>query len=247
MEAVTQFLDIALAFPTVVYSLFLGLVVVYWCFVLIGAADVELLDVSGVLEGVDGALDGAADAAVDGALEGATDGALDGAADGVGDADLVQAGVGRGALAWVASIFRLGEVPLTITLSVLTLYGWLVCYLAVRFLGWDGALGLVVLFGTFAVTLFPTSWTVRPLGNIFKTHTGLTNHQLIGKTCVIRTPDVDGTFGQAEYFGSGVSLLLSVRCDQKNQLTRGDEALIVTYDEGREAFVIEPLAKKETA
>ena len=39
-----EFLNIILSFPTVGFTIFLGFVVVYWLFVLLGALDLDLFD-----------------------------------------------------------------------------------------------------------------------------------------------------------------------------------------------------------
>lgn len=81
----TEVLTLSLTFPSVVYTVLLGVVLVYWAFVLVGV--VHLGEGSdGAMEGAagaaKGALEGAAGAAK-GALEGAAKGALEGAAKGV--------------------------------------------------------------------------------------------------------------------------------------------------------------------
>src|SRR4051812_46032257 len=81
------FLAVILAFPSVIYTVLLGVVLVYWLFVFIGALHINALG-----EGMgDGALEGHADGAIDGHLDGAlegsghADGALEGHADGAAD------------------------------------------------------------------------------------------------------------------------------------------------------------------
>ena len=76
MADLVPFLESLVAAPTVLFTGALGLALLYWCMVFLGALDLELLDIDADFElDVDGALDGA----VDGALDGAVDGALDGA------------------------------------------------------------------------------------------------------------------------------------------------------------------------
>lgn len=73
-----------IAYPTVVFTALLGLALVYWIFVILGALDIDMFDADGIFDGAD-ALDGA-DGALDGAFDG-MEGALkgvDGALDGIG-------------------------------------------------------------------------------------------------------------------------------------------------------------------
>ena len=52
---------------------------------------------------------------------------------------------------------------------------------------------------------------------------------------------VDGGFGQAEAVVGTDHLLIQVRCDGANAPSRGQEALIIHYDDEREAYLVEPL------
>ena len=51
-------------------------------------------------------------------------------------------------------------------------------------------------------------------------------------------------FGQAEMADGGAGLLLHVRCaDDDNGLGRGDEALVLEYDEQRDVYLVEPMKR----
>jgi len=155
----TEFLQAIVAFPTILFTIPVGLSVLYWLFVVLGAVDLDLIHVDGlegVLEGgVDGVLDGAfegAAEALDGAVEGAAealDGALDGAADAIDGAldgvtdvvDSADAGLdvvegaahgGTGAvraLVGMMTALNLTSVPLTVSFSFMALFGWVLSYL----------------------------------------------------------------------------------------------------------------------
>ncbi len=64
---------------------------------------------------------------------------------------------------------------------------------------------------------------------------------LVGRECTITTLKVDGLFGQASYQDGGAGLLLSVRCDKANDLTRGRVARIVAYHEGSGTYEVEAI------
>jgi hypothetical protein len=106
-----EFLSIVLAFPTVLYTGLLGLAVLYWLFVIVGALDVNLLDPGAAADGaVDGALKGAAELAgslkgagelagdAAGALKGLAEGGLKGAGELAGDAAGALKGAAEGGL-----------------------------------------------------------------------------------------------------------------------------------------------------
>src|SRR5262249_12353417 len=131
----TAFLSIALAFPSVVYTVLLGAAVVYWVFVIVGAAHVNLLGDGAAGGALDGAGDGAADlghADVGHAEVGHADvgdaGDAGGHADG-GDADGGDGGDGDGnsgpgahGLAGALAALKLRSAPLTVVLSCIILF-----------------------------------------------------------------------------------------------------------------------------
>lgn len=239
------FVDIILSFPTVVFSVGLVAALLYWLMVIVGAMDIEVLDfgdglLDGAMEGLDGSLD-----AADGALEGATEGAAE-AADGAVDAT-------AGALTpilFIANIFRVGRVPLTLSLSAFVLWGWIVGFvLTWLYQGAPGfiphlAFSLLALLATVVIASALTNVSVRPLEPIFRAAHARERSSLLGEECVVTTGRVDSHFGQASAHLGSDDLLFQVRCDADNPLRRGDTALIVHWDDARHAFVVEPLAQR---
>ncbi|MFT4622254.1 MAG: hypothetical protein ACI8PZ_000910 [Myxococcota bacterium] len=249
------FFDILVSFPTIVFSVSLGLVLLYWVTVMLGAADIDLMD--GVLDGAGEGLEGAMDGAIDGALDGAMDGAVDGAADAIDgaveadtdlDADMDGSAESFSALKFIANALRLGRVPATITLSLFVFGGWFTSFL----LTWTALQASVALHGAvlgalifLTASLLATAFTnvaTRPVEPVFKVAHARERNSLVGEACEITTGRVDGRFGQAIAMVGGDDLLFQVRCDTAdNTLRKGQRALIVSFDRKREAFVIEPL------
>lgn len=257
------FLDIVLSFPTVGFSFLLALVTLYWLMVVLGALDIEALDfgdglldgaldgMDGALDGMDGALDGVADGALDGVADGALDGAVDGAAeagaDGAADAAAAASG-GFSLLVFFANVFRLGRVPVTVSLTSFAIWGWVMGFL----LTWlyqqspgivpHTVFSVVSMVAVVGLAAGLTNVSVRPFEPIFKTAGARERSSLIGEVCEITTGRVDDAFGQATAHVGTDDLIFQVRCDDANRLRRGDTALIVSYDAAREAYVIEPMA-----
>lgn len=97
-----------MAMPTGIFTVLLGLVILYWVLFLIGGLDLD------VLGGADGAAEGALEGAAEGALEGAAGGAVEGAADGALDGvDRVDGAV-EGATGLLQTL-KLRSVPATST------------------------------------------------------------------------------------------------------------------------------------
>jgi len=159
-----EFLSIILAFPTVLYTGLLGLAVLYWLFVIVGALDVNLLDPGAAADGAaDGALKGVAELAgslkgagelagdTAGALKGLAEGGLKGAGELAGDAAGSLKGAAEGGLkgaadaaagkldgakqtAGLLGALKLKDVPVTVTGSLLLLWSWAFSYLGTALL-----------------------------------------------------------------------------------------------------------------
>lgn len=227
-----QFLDIALSFPTVVFTLALGAVLAYWILVALGLLDMDWLDVDLDFDGMDG-LDG-----------------VDGAA-GDADADIDAEGSSGGFLAVLLRTFGLTGVPLTVSLSLVVLAAWVATYLVSRTLaatpGADLALGLGlgVLAAAVFVGLLFAAVGVRPLKPVFATHHAATVRSFVGQPCTVTTLTVSDRFGQAEVDDGGAGLLVQVRSrrdEDQAQLVKGARALIFDYDSEEEVFLVTPMA-----
>lgn len=263
----TEFLHIALGFPTVLFTVPLGVALLYWAVAIVGGIDLEALQgadaLDGAAEALDGALDGAVDGvadALDGALDGvadAADGALDGAADALdGAADGAELDAADaldhdgGVLVWLSTALRLGKVPLTVVVTLLLFWGWVTSFL-VAWLFLHPLAGLLTGLGAGVVGLALslvagtalTNVSARPLEPVFRSAPGRRAASLAGEVCTVRTGRVDGRFGEALLTLGGDDLLLQVRCDVPNHLSRGASALIVHFDPQREAYVVEPLGQ----
>lgn len=230
-------LSLALSFPSIVYTVLLGAVAIYWAFVMVGAAKL------GLGEGADGGGGGAgADA---GHVEVGDHGDVGGHGAGdtgdAGDADGGDDGSeGHGAIADLLGALRLRSVPLTITVTGIVMFSWIFSVLGAQI---SDALPvkLATLVLAPILALFPTSLVVRPLGKLFVIPTAARRTDLVGKTCTIRTGTVTDRFGEATLEDGGAGLVVRVRVDDGVKLERGQEALIVGYDEEREEFTVAPM------
>jgi hypothetical protein len=223
--------DASLRFPTVVFSIGLGIALLYWVFVLLGALDIDLfggdahVDIAGAGKGVGDALVGGAKGGAE-ALKGVQ---LD------ADADAgVWAGLG------------LAKVPITISMSVILLVCWIISLLAMSYapgvVGTASWVAPAVLPATLIVGLPLAGLLVRPLGGVFEVREGKSNRDYVGHTCTVTTGHVDDGFGQATVEDGGTVLVIPVRCDRPGALARRDRALIIDFDLERQAYLVEPAA-----
>lgn len=250
-----EVLVLALSFPSVVFTVLLGVVLVYWSFVMVGVIHIG--------EGSEGALEGKLEGATKGLLEGAVHGIdAHGHAGDFGDlGDVGHAGdvgdVGDahghaeapGGLAALVSALHLRSVPATVIISLVVTFSWLVSVVAMQLVtrmapALSGYLlsALVLLFAP-VLALPLTSFAARPLARVFVIRKGPAKTDLIGRMCVARTGTVNDKFGEATLADGGAGLVLRVRVDAGKQLARGEQALIVDYDAERETFLVEPMAE----
>ena len=251
-----EVLVLALSFPSVVFTVLLGVVLIYWTFVMVGVIHIG--------EGSEGALEGHIDGASKGLLEGAVDHLGGGHAD-VGDiggehGDIGDAGgghgdvdagdgddSGHGALAAIMSALHLRSAPATVIFSLIITFAWLVSVVTMQVVtrllpGWAGPLlSSGVLLGSFAIALPLTSVAARPLAKVFAPKHAPVKSDFIGRTCTVRTGSVSTKFGEATLQDGGAGLVLRVRVEDGKLLGRGEQALIVDYDAERETYLVEPL------
>ncbi len=214
-----DFLHASLSYPTVLFTVLLGVVLLYWLLVILGAVGLDLLG------GHDHGVDLGHDADVGHALE---------AADG---ADATEA----------PSAFRLRQVPVTVSLSLLVFWGWLSCHLGSHYLlpklsflpSGVGSTALL-LAGMVSATLL-TKLCIAPLAPLFHTHQATRRQDLVGQFVTIRTGRVDRNFGQALLDDKERSLLLEVRCDAERGLKRGQRVLVISVDEATQSYDVEPV------
>lgn len=241
---VAAFLALATTFPVVVYTVLLGASLVYWVFVVIGAVHLDGHHADGGLD-LDG--DGIADhlQGADGA-DGA-DGAGHDGADGADAADGHDGAHESGGLAGVMAALKLRSAPATVVLSVLVLFSWIFSIVGLQLLAGAlpvammGAVKLLLLILAPVLALFPTSIAVRPLAKIFAPPKAVASKDLVGKLCVIRTGTVTDRFGEATLDDGGAGLVVRVRVESGEKLARGQQAVIVGYDDERHEYTVAPM------
>lgn len=224
-----EFLATSTSYPTVVFTVLLGVSVALGLLVLAGVMGPELfsadVDVDlGVERG-------------DAVVEAGTHGAMEGASEGGGSS-------GLGVLGSIVAFVKPKNVPMLLAMSMWSLFGWvmtgILCstvlaslhvaphWLAASLMGMVGAVGASLL----------TSLVLRPLGRALKPENAVRREDLVGQTVIVDTSRVTRDFGSAKASDGGAGLVISIRCDRKNRLTRGSKALVVSYDAQREIYEV---------
>jgi len=142
-------------------------------------------------------------------------------------------------------------VPVTVTLSLLVMFGWLVSGVGMtlaRPFAASGILHALVGTGVGALALivsgFLTRASMRPMRHVYRTVAPVRKQSVIGMLCRITTTRVDERFGQGEVEDGGAGIIVQVRCREANQLKRGSHALIFDQDEERDVFYVMPQEEK---
>lgn len=206
-----EVLEAALAAVNLPYTVFLGLILLYWLSVMVGVLDLDLFNVD--LE---------ADADVD------------------TDVDAVVPGLGGVGLA-VLQFLHVGTVPLTLLLSFFALSLWVFSLLSNYYLHNQSLLVASVLFvPNVCVSLCVTKCITLPFRALFRTlhNERQATPEILGQVCVVKTSKVDATSGQAEMASNGAPLLLNVRTAGGEVLGKGDEALIVQFNENTNTYIV---------
>lgn len=200
-------------FPTAIYSVLLGVVLVYWLLAIIGMVDFEA-------SGIDLEIEAHADASADdlSAIAGY----------------VVAFGLNGVPFSIVISLLVLVGWTLS-CLAAVTFMAWV----PTDILRWLA--GLAILMASAALSLVITARLVRPLRGLFVSHTAQSNASLVGQTCRVLTGVVDERQGRAEVAQRGASLNIRVWSPSPNALKRGDAVLITEYDEGRHRYLVMPL------
>jgi hypothetical protein len=198
----SAFLAAALAYPTVFFTVMLGVFLVYATATLLGAAHIDWLD---SLLGIDH-------------LHGAHD---------VHDSVLESA----------MSLLGVAGVPVTIVAGVASIFGWLTSFFANRFLPDSLLINTGILAASGIIGLTAGSFALRPLRGVFRTVSGPSRKEHVGKICEVRSLRVDDHSGTADIGG----MIADIRCYRENSLTVGSKAIVYDYDPQEGLYHVGPI------
>lgn len=156
---------------------------------------------------------------------------FDGEADGGADAVGLSGALGR---------IGLGGAPVAVVVSLLVAIAWFACLAGgVLFADVLGPPG--VLAAALVCAWAGTRLVVVPLRRATRLRPAPSRADFVGRTCVIRTGRVSGSFGQAEVTAAdGSSALVQVRQTGDDVFGAGSIALIFAYDAVGEFFWVMP-------
>ncbi len=210
-EAMNPFYQNISSFPTVFFTFFLALTTLYWLVAVLGLISIDILDFDFLdIEGAD----------VSGDLD-------------MGEAtDLTNANV----LAGLMLRLGLNGVPVTIIISLISLFGWILSYYSVYLLFSlvpDGILqylaGIPILLVSLYVAAMITAFVIKPLRPLFKKAHQTTEKYVLGQVAIVRTSRVDESFGEAVMADGGAGLILKIRSSSDSHFKKGDKVVLFEY------------------
>ncbi|MBN8757572.1 MULTISPECIES: OB-fold-containig protein [Variovorax] len=207
-----DFMGAVTGYPTAIYTVLLGVVVIYWVLAMLGMVDIEH-------SGLD--------------VDVGVHTHADGDANDVGHLASYVVAFGLNGVPFSVAVSLLVLVSWT----VCCLGGeWLlplVPTLPLQLLA-----GTVLLVASAVIAIPVTAVAIRPLRGLFVSHTAVSNAALVGQLCRVVTGVVNEKDGRAEVARRGASLNIRVWATAPNSLKRGSQALILEYDEVAGRYLI---------
>jgi len=217
-DAMDPFYQNISSFPTVFFTFFLALTVLYWLVAVLGLVDIEFLDIDMPEGDLDPGLNADSGHSVADALTG------------------------------VLLKFGLNGVPLTVIISFVSLFGWLISYYLVHYLiSWlqPGLLpylaGIPILFLALYVAVMITAVAIKPLRPLFRQQNAVKH--ILGQTAIVRSSRVDNHFGEAFLQDGGAGLILKVRSSGKDVFSKGDP--VVLFEHKRKENIYRVVSEEE--
>jgi len=199
------------SFPTIIFTFFLAICVLFWLVAVLGIIDIDSLDI----DGLDAESGSASEA------------------------------ISPNALAGLMLKFGLNGVPVTIIISFLSLFGWLVSYYSVHYLSalipqgvFKVVFGLLVFIAAFWIAVLITAMLVKLLSPLFQKVEQQTIKRILGQMAVVRTSKVNESFGEAFLDDGGAGLILKVRSQDGQTFERGDKVVLLEYLESENAYCV---------
>ncbi|MBN2528960.1 MAG: DUF1449 family protein [Deltaproteobacteria bacterium] len=220
LDGFLNFLIFCVTLANVVYTVLLGVAILYWLTVIVGVFDLDLFNFD-----VDSDVDVGMDADVDVNADVEADADVDAHAD---------TGTSlQGVLHSMLLFFNLGEVPVMIIFSFLTFFMWWASILFQYYIG-KGSIfwAVVLLIPNFVGSLLLTKICTQPFKGIFNKLSEEKEdfEEMVGRTCIVATSKVDATFGQARIETEGSPLVINARTENEEILLKDEEAIVVAYD-----------------
>jgi len=195
------------SYPTGIYTVLIGVLVIFWLFAIIGALDIDIIS-----------FDADLDLDVDGDIE--IPGFV-GLLHTLGFTG-VPFTIVLSVLIFLAWIFTYLVSAYLIPVIPTTLLKLLV--------------GTATLISSFLIAIPLTSKIVSPLRKLALENSAKSNKDYLGGMCKVTSLSVDETFGQGKIQTTGTSLVVRIRAAIPNDMKKGDIVRPISYDETENVY-----------
>jgi len=195
------------SYPTSIYTVLIGVLVIFWLFAIIGALDIDIIS-----------FDADLDMDIDGDIE--MPGFV-GLLHTLGYTG-VPFTIVLTVLIFLAWIFTYLVSAYLIPVIPTALFKFLV--------------GTATLIGSFLVAVPLTSKIVSPLRKLALENSAKSNKDYLGGMCKVTSLSVDETFGQGKIKTTGTSLVVRIRAAIPNDIKKGDIVRPISYDETENVY-----------
>ncbi len=210
-----EVLLISANFPTVIFTIFLVLSVLYWISAMLGFVDLNVLDAD--LPQPDGHM----------SLNAGN-----------------EAGFSE-TLAGFLMKLGLNGVPVTIVITFLALIGWAISSLLSRYSGvmfGYGWIRYITGIPIFVLSLYGavllTAQIIKPIRSLFSKLDQNVQKTIMGQTAVVRSTRVDDSMGEAFLDDGGAGLILKVRARNGQTFVHGDKVVLLEYDQNKNIYTV---------
>lgn len=162
-----------------------------------------------------------------------------------GDADLADVDSNPSLFSNFLIKFKLDGVPVTLSLSFIILFSWLICFLISNYgIQQITEEWIRVIIGFWAIVLAPfitapiVAIIIAPLKPLFKKQEEQSSKDVIGKIAKVRSSKVTATFGEAELHDGGAGLILKVRAEEPNNIQRGNQVRLQKYNAANNTYQV---------
>jgi len=198
-------------YPTGIYTVLIGVLLVFWLFAILGALDIDILSFDSDLD-MDVDID--ADVEIPGFLGLMHTLGLTGVPFTIVLTVLVF-------LAWVMTYFISATLLVLVPTTLLKVL-----------------VGTGVIVGTFMLAVPVTAKIVSPLRKLAMENRAKSNKDFLGGKCKVTSQTVDDSFGQGKIQTKGASLVVMIRADTPNEMKKGDVVRPISYDEANNTYFV---------
>lgn len=199
------------SFPTVFFTFFLLIIVLYWVVAVLGLVDLDILDFD--IPDADGALNSDT---------------------GLSNANVLAGVMLRFGLYGVPVTIIVSFVALFGWFICYYIVHYLFAFIPSGLLSFLA--GIPILLVSLYLSVMITATIIKPLRPLFKKNSQDTHKRILGQSAIVRTSRVDNSFGEAVLKDGGAGLILKVRTMGETTFQKGDSVVLLEHDKVKNTY-----------